>query len=256
MIEQWRTLRRNQRALGFSCGAHWTFLRSANYRGWVKRSAIVHPVQLQHPIRIRMQESSDPDVFDQLFIDDELSFIRALSGIATVVDLGANVGYASARFLSAFPSATVIAVEPDPGNAGLCRANLAPYGSRARVVEAAVWHSVGSLVLSRGTFRDGREWSTEVRPARQGEMGDVIAYDIDSLIPEPIDLLKIDIEGSEAALFSRNTRWLTRVRNLCIEIHDNQCERTVFDALSVYQYAHERCGEYHLFLNLNTHVTP
>ena len=145
-----------------------------------------------------MQGSSDPDVFEQLFRDDELRFIEQLSNISTIVDLGANVGYASARFLSAFPNSTVIAVEPDPGNAIVCRVNLAPYGRRASLLEGGIWHTAGGLVLIRGAFRDGREWTTQVGPARDGETPDVIAYDIDSITRGTIDLLKIDIEGSEA----------------------------------------------------------
>ena len=197
-----------------------------------------------------MQGSSDPDVFEQLFRDDELRFIEQLSNISTIVDLGANVGYASARFLSAFPNSTVIAVEPDPGNAIVCRVNLAPYGRRASLLEGGIWHTAGGLVLIRGAFRDGREWTTQVGPARDGETPDVIAYDIDSITRGPIDLLKIDIEGSEAALFSANTRWLDRVRNLCIETHGFECERAVFNALSAYTFKQMRSGEYDVFLGL------
>ena len=39
----------------------------------------------------------------------------------------------------------------------ICRRNLAPYGERARVITGAAWHTSGRLVLSRGTFGDGRE---------------------------------------------------------------------------------------------------
>lgn len=246
-----RTLRVNQRALGFGCGTRWTILRSANYRGWIRNSVRVHPSQLDHPVTVRMGTSSDPDVFDQLFLADELAFAKSLSNIRTIVDLGANVGFASARFLSAFHDSKVIAVEPDPDNAAICRANLAPYGSRARLIEGGVWHTSGGLMLVRGAFRDGREWTTQVRSARADETPDTMAYDIDSLTQEPIDLLKIDIEGSEQALFSLNTGWLDRVRHLCIELHGPECEKAVLDALSIYRCTVVSCGEYRLFLDLH-----
>jgi len=245
-----RTLRANQRSLGFFGGLRWTVLRAADRGGWIRNPVSVHPARLQHPLQVRMGRSSDPDVFVQIFVANELGFIDQLSSPRTIVDLGANVGYASALLLSAFPAATVIAVEPDPGNAAQCRVNLAPYGSRARVIQGAIWHSAGGLVLSRGTFGDGREWATEVRSARGNEVPDVIAYDIDGITPQAVDLLKIDIEGSEEWLFSQHTGWLDRVRNLCIEIHGPRCENAVFEALKPYRFARTLSGEYHVIQNL------
>jgi FkbM family methyltransferase len=198
------------------------------------------------------------DVFDQLFVRDELSFLNSMSRLRTVVDLGANVGYFSAYVLSRFQSVNVIAVEPDPQNAEVCRSNLKPYGERAVVREGAAWFERGRLVLSRGTFRDGREWASAVRNAEAGETCDIEAWDMPTLLQtcnaECVDLLKIDIEGSEAAVFSFGAdKWLSSVRNLCIEIHDAKCLQAVQDALAGFQYDEGRSGEYTLFLNLRRH---
>ena len=87
---------------------------------------------------MRVGGSSDPLVFDQIFINGDLAnLIGRVHEARTIVDLGANVGYASIVFLNAFPDAYVLAVEPDSRNAVLCACNLAPYGNRARLVEAA-----------------------------------------------------------------------------------------------------------------------
>ena len=54
-----------------------------------------------------------------------------------------------------------------------------------------------------------------------------------------IDILKIDVEGAERAIFERKPAWLSRVRALLIETHDQfvpGCSQAVFDALSSYQY--------------------
>ena len=62
---------------------------------------------------------------------------------------------------------------------------------------------------------------------------------------QSIDLLKIDIEGSENGLFSLGTeRWLDRVRNLCIELHGEECERAFRSAMQGYRYEQARSGEY------------
>jgi hypothetical protein len=74
---------------------------------------------------------------------------------------------------------------------------------------------------------------------------------------EIVDLLKIDIEGSEEPLFLVGAeKWLGFVRNLCIEFHGENCERTVLKALSQFDYDESRSGEYALFLNLRPKPQP
>jgi FkbM family methyltransferase len=205
-----------------------------------------------------MRRSSDVNVFNDVFVRGGLDFWRSLENFSpeVILDLGANVGFASAMFLSLFPRAFVLAVEPDPSNAERCRKNLAPYGNRAKVVEGAVWHSRGHLMLSRGTFRDGREWATQVRPAHPDEIPDIAAWDIPTLLEmcprKQVDILKIDIEGSESALFSVNVdEWLSRVHNICIEVHDAECQKAIAAALASYRHQSGRTGEYALYLGIS-----
>ncbi|MGC2830246.1 MAG: hypothetical protein WB994_11450, partial [Candidatus Acidiferrum sp.] len=63
--------------------------------------------------------TSDRDVLRQVFIQGEYQAVE-LSNPKTIIDLGANVGFASAYFLSKYPTASVLAVEPDPGNYEVC----------------------------------------------------------------------------------------------------------------------------------------
>ena len=158
-----------------------------------------------------------------------------------IVDCGANVGYTSAYLLSRFPRARVVAIEPFPANAVLCRRNLAHYGSRATVIEAAVWSHCTRLVLD---YAGGNEWGVRVRAARPGEDGEIEAIDLASLGLSRIDILKIDIEGSEADLFARDTdRWLPSVSNIAIELHGAECERRFRTAMAGYRYAESQSGE-------------
>jgi FkbM family methyltransferase len=207
------------------------------------------------PIQMRLG-SSDREVLGQVFIHKEYQSI-ILSHPRVILDLGANVGYSSAYFLSKYPTAVVLAVEPDPNNFAICCRNLEPFGGRARVVLGAAWPECAKLVLERGTWRDGREWTTQVRPAMDAETAvtGVEGYDLPTLIgltgfPE-IDLLKIDIERSELELFSRNTSaWLPRIRNVCIELHGSDCEEVFFKALSGHSYDMSSSEELTLCSNL------
>jgi FkbM family methyltransferase len=245
----------DQSRIGIISGSRWNVLRKRNARGRVKSQAIsLRPARLRYPLEIRMQSSSDPDVFDDIFHRRELTFLKRIRDARVIIDLGANVGYVSAFCLSAYKHGFVLSVEPDPANHLQCTKNLRHYGNRSRVLCAAVWHTKGDLLLSRGTFGDGRGWATEVREPRDGEKGDVYAWDVPSLIamcPQPtIDLLKIDIEGSEAALFSGNVEWLDRVKNMCIELHGSACEQAFRAATAPYRFEELRCGEYTICLDI------
>lgn len=212
------------------------------------RAGINKPISLEFKVKnskfplLMRTHTSDREVLGQVFIEREYEPV-ALCQPKMILDLGANVGYSSAYFLSRYPTASVLAVEPDPDNYGICCRNLAPYGPRAKVVQGAVWPESAKLALDKGTYRDGRDWATRVRVATQNSAAsaDIVGYDMPTLIgmcrdPE-IDLLKIDIERSELELFSRNTEsWLPQVRNLCIELHGADCEEVFFRALSDYSY--------------------
>ena len=204
-----------------------------------------------------MGDSSDIDLFQNIFLRGEMDFWRSKTDKSprVIVDLGANVGYTSAVFLSLFPRAFVLAVEPDPDNVEICKRTLAPYGDRVKIIEGAVWHSCGQLALSRGIFGDGRAWATQVRTASVGEAASVTAWDMPSLLKmcphDTIDILKIDIEGSEKELFSQNTaEWLPRARNICIETHGAECDQAVAAALAPFRYRVDQSGEYALYLDI------
>jgi FkbM family methyltransferase len=176
------------------------------------------------------------------------------------LDLGANVGYTSAYFLSCFPTASVLAVEPDPANFEILRKNLAQYGERAKVLRGAVWSHNSRLKLSRGTFGDGREWATQVVASQDNEDSkDVEGFDIPTLLrlagAESVDLLKIDIERSELELFNCASRsWLPRVKNICIELHGDDCRNAFMTALEGFNYELRTSGELTICRNLRRGV--
>jgi FkbM family methyltransferase len=201
----------------------------------------------------RSGKSSDPYVFRQIFVIREYSPIK-LDQPQLIIDCGANVGYSSAYFLETFPSAFVVSVEPDPGNVKLLRKNLLRFKDRAEIIEGGIWSSVGSLVTVFGEFADGREWATKVRTPESSESGNTPAFDIPSIIParfNRVDLLKIDIEGSEVELFRNNAeRWLPMVDNIAIELHSPEAADVFFRALQNYHYGLEKSSELTICRNL------
>jgi hypothetical protein len=109
----------------------------------------------------------------------------------------------------------------------------------------------------KGTFRDGREWATQVGELSEEERTStsVQAWDVGSLIDKSgsaaVDLLKIDVERAELSIFGASAgSWLHRVRNICIELHGKDCEDVFFTALKDYDYELSRSGELTICRNL------
>lgn len=185
----------------------------------------IHSPLARHPLRVR-RGSSDINVFHQIFVEQEYQCLDDLRTVRFVLDCGANVGYSSAYFLSRFPDCQLTAVEPDPGNFTALERNLAPYGSRVKLVRAGVWSHATGLKLAETVYRDGREWARQVRPANAGEAPDFTGTDIGTLLAESghdrISLLKMDIEGAEAIVFAEGrATWLDKVDAFAIELHDD-----------------------------------
>jgi FkbM family methyltransferase len=174
-----------------------------------------------------------------------------------IVDCGANVGYASVSLLERYPDARVIAIEPDAGNAAMARRNLAAYGDRASLIEAAVWSRSTPLRIRRGAFGDGREWSYQVEECPPGEIPDVEGIDLGAVFASrPVELLKIDIERGEIELFSGPCPWLTMVRNIVIELHDEECSEVFHRALTAYSYEEFAVGELTFCCDLRPREEP
>jgi FkbM family methyltransferase len=130
-----------------------------------------------------------------------------------IIDAGANVGAASLWFARLFPQASIIAVEPDPSNAEMCRLNTR-HVSSISVIEAAIGASPGTAILSNSV---GTSISAQTTRSPTG----VRIYPVSELLRgRPLLIVKIDIEGFESDLFSPNTEWLDEASMVMVETHD------------------------------------
>jgi FkbM family methyltransferase len=204
----------------------------------------------RHPLLCRAN-TTDVPVFRQVFVQRDYACLDHLAEARLILDCGANVGYSSAYFLSRFPRAEVIAVEPDPGNFELLERNLAPYGGAARALRSAVWSHPARLTLAASAYRGGGEWARQVRECLPGEPG-FDAVDIGGLLAgsghDRISLLKIDIEGAEGVVFAADVGpWIERVDHLVIELHDDSsfgdCSGVFHRAIAGRGFAVTRHGE-------------
>jgi len=193
------------------------------------------------PIYVR-EGSPDRETIDWVLVQENYAFVEQdVPDPRLIVDCGAYAGYSTLYFLTAYPNARVIALEPDERNFELCRRNLLHYGDRVTLMHAAVWPEPAELVLRKGELGDRRQWGTAVRLPRPGEKTDVRGVDVPEILRASgfavIDLLKLDIVTSEEVLFSRNhERWLPRVKNILLGLNEKAGEDAFFGALSGFQF--------------------
>lgn len=235
LITRPRALMRAWRKLGFL-----TTMRLVAIRMGSGRHSI-HAVRIpgyRFPILIRGGQSTDAWALYELLARQEYALVGDLDSPHFIVDAGANIGIASVYFLHQYPEARIVAVEPDPDNFELLRRNLAPYGDQVTLLQGAVWSRHGRLQLD---FSVQQEWRISVRSPEGGQPGSVEAYTMPEVIAAGgggnVDLLKMDIEGSESEVFGPQApEWLPLVRNIAIELHNRQCVDTFFGALEGYQF--------------------
>lgn len=195
-------------------------------RSAAPRSVTVRHPRAIHPLQVRVG-SSDAWAFLQIFPDHEYRFLDGSTDVKVIVDLGANCGYAAAYFLSRFPDARVLAVEPDGDNVTALERNLAPYGERAECLRAGAWSSEGRLEMREDHYRDGAEWSRQVRAVSAGETGSGFpAVDVPWIMARlgcrRVSILKCDIEGAEVEVFGPSCRsWIERCDAIAVELHDD-----------------------------------
>lgn len=177
----------------------------------------------------------DQVIYDEVFLREDLDI--EIGHPRVIVDAGAHIGMASVYFASRFPDATVIAIEPEQENFRvLCR--NAEAWPNIHPVHAALWSGPGEL----GIDNEGVE-SRRFRVSERSGKRNIPALgvpDIKRLFRlDHIDVLKLDIEGSEIEVFRNSDEWMPSIGNMIVELHDRLrpgCARALDNALSGYEF--------------------
>ncbi len=183
--------------------------------------------------------TSDLKVFHEVFLDK--SYALPLENIRTIIDGGANIGFTSLYFIDICPGAKIYAIEPEINNYKLLIKNTERYMDIIPIL-GGLWNRDVDLII-----KDSSEspWAFEVCECPSYAEGAVPGISIDSLMKEQglsmIDLLKLDVEGSEKEIFTDNfDNWIRSTRNIILEIHDwrkMDCSKTVFRTISGYNFS-------------------
>lgn len=196
-------------------------------------------------------KTSDLDVYHQIFIQKEyqkpLSILKSLgffSKSSLILDIGANIGLSALYFKQELNGAQIYAFEP-------FETNLSRIPKEIESFQTGLWSKDTKLGINRN-FRDGKEWSVQVVEDRNADInGKSLNTILTDLNIEVVDLLKVDIEGSEFEVFLNDKQMpenLKKVKAVVIEIHDECGDRSeLVNFFESCKFKHEPLGELDLF---------
>lgn len=135
-----------------------------------------------------------------------------------IIDCGGNIGIASRYFSENYPEAKIICIEPFAESIAQAQRNVASPNvifmqcaigsekSHGTIIDSGL----GSIGLRVSCAEDG---ATEIVA-----INDLLdQYCTEQCVPF---LIKIDIEGFESELFSKNVEWIEKFPLMIIELHD------------------------------------
>lgn len=217
-IRAGRTQRDRLRIARILSDAHLRMGRGRHLTEWLPRNADPpKEVSLASGVTLLVRRADAIALYEQFGLD---LYGFPLPGDAephTILDLGANVGFAAVALSRRYPRARLVCAEPVPETRCLLEANL-----QANAVPATVF---GLAIMAHRGWYARRPWhfpgGDEVVAAVDGELEGVPLVELlDRAELDSVDLMKVDIEGAERSLFAAAPDWAGRVRTLVAELHD------------------------------------
>lgn len=188
----------------------------------------VHSSSLEREIYIRPY-SSDLILLIEFFAKEvqsgesreyQIEFEHHDKDVKYILDCGANIGLFSLIYSYRYPEAKIIAIEPESENFNILCMNV-KNNKNIIVVQRGIWSKeVGLKIIPRDTGAYG----FMVQECNE-EQSDVEGVSIASLIKwydfPRIDILKMDIEGSELEVITNNSSiWLKKTKIMILETHE------------------------------------
>jgi FkbM family methyltransferase len=208
-----------------------------------KPLAAVIPPNGRCPVFLR-RGTTDFDVYIDVFIEEKDYGIDLPFTPQFIIDCGGNIGLAAVYFKMKYPDAHIVTIEPATNNYELLLKNTAPFDG-IESIKAGVWSKSTKLIVKNYTGNDYEFVTEEAKPGDDLSSENCVeAVGLEDVRlqrqKDSIDLLKIDIEGTESEVFRTNYEsWLSRTRAIVIEIHNHfrpECSSVLNKALEQFRF--------------------
>lgn len=136
-----------------------------------------------------------------------------------IVDAGANIGTSAVYFAVNYPTAKVIAIEPEGENFKLMALNV--HGMNVIPTLGALHHTFGKELFISDPGIGDMSFRTGVTGKHS-----VLTTSVDYILWKQINagevpfICKIDIEGAEKEVFCDNYLWMRHFPLIIVELHD------------------------------------
>jgi len=248
--------------------AHWSFLRwYRKYFGFLPAVRAYLDLRLNGGIAhapntvggravLLRPGTADQDVYSEIFLTSEYDL--DLGSPRFILDAGAHIGLSAVFFACKYPSATIVALEPEPSNFEMLLRNTQSYRN-VRPLRVGLWRNRTYLQIADP---DVPTWSFRVGASSVD--GGIPAVGIADIMLDfnvsTIDVAKIDVEGAEVEVLSNGAEWLSNVGALIIELHDRfrpGCSEALTNALRGYDYRRTTSGESEIVTQIcrKAHIT-
>ncbi len=218
-------------------------------RAHVMAAAFMAPVRDRAPWlrdrwrRVRLREAgqdvswtvgpaSDFDVLNEVLALGEYDDL-GLPSPGTIFDLGSHIGVSILRLRASYPKSRIYGFEPDPATFLRLAENVAQLAD-VTVLPWAIGECDGRIAF----FPRRQSWLSSFSSNGSGESVSVESVTLDRALERlgvtDLDLIKIDVEGAEAAIL-RGFRGLPRVRMIVGELHGESACEEVFGLLADFE---------------------
>jgi len=186
------------------------------------------------PFKVYFRNKRELDrIKKETFIDGEYKFISK-NKKPFIIDCGSHIGLSILYFKSIYPEAEILGFEPNPQNFEILQKNINENKLKdVKIINAAL------------SSKDGKDTlRTSVNKKEPWTWGDTIVNNIwgnedknkkievkttrlSGYINKPVDLLKIDIEGSEQKVLEEIKDKLHFVKQINMEFHSTSTSKNI-----------------------------
>ena len=162
-------------------------------------------------------------LFYEVFVQQDYAF-NAVSDTPRIIDAGANIGMATLFFKIICPGARIDAFEPSPEAFRLLSRNVAANQlTDVRLHNSALASCPGTINLFTEPGDETSLTASTVHERGGGQSVEVEAVTLSSQIEDEVDLLKLDVEGSEGEVLEETAAAgkLDLIREIIVEYHHN-----------------------------------
>ncbi len=186
----------------------------------------------------------------------KIDFSNKLEKVEYIIDAGANIGLFTLIYSVKYPNAKIIAIEPESGNYKLLLKNTEDM-ENVICLKGGVWSK--NVAIDILETSDKREWGFIAQECLTPTGSEIEGISIKTIVDRfrmpRIDILKMDIEGSEYEVFSGNyEEWLHLTQALIIETHEwikPGCEKLISDVMRIEGFEFEKNGENCVYFRTN-----